>query len=440
MHIYSFGPYDTRSYEQLDNCLNAAFAKGDSPIGVLCADHHPGYSMPIGGVLATKHLIAPAAVGFDIACGNMAVSTDIDVKDIDIAKVMNEIGKVISFGIGRNNSEKINDHPIFDAIANSPVKPQRKLLQLAKQQLGTVGSGNHYVDLFRDIHNKLWIGVHFGSRGFGHKTCTGFLAIAEGKQFDDHVSEGPMDSAPKFLSVNKDSGLDYFSAMQLAGDYAYAGREWVVNRVLAILGTQAIVRVHNHHNFAWYEKHNGEHYIVTRKGATPAQPNQLGFIGGSMLDIAVIVEGKQSQQAVDGLYSTVHGAGRVMSRTQAAGKVKRKTVWKCGQRDCSGYLPINTPKGYDGSNPKCNVCGSKTHKDQLIERKSAGLVDWPNWQKKLVEHNVVLIGAGPDEAPECYKPLGKVLSQHSESINILHTLFPIGVAMAGNDIYDPYKD
>lgn len=440
MSITVFGPTDERSAQQLQNCVDAS---GEAAPAVLCADHHPGYSMPIGGVIALKESVMPAGVGYDIACGNCAVRTNIQAPELhsDLSRIMDEIWSTISFGMGRNNAERIDEHPVFDSIAQSPVAGQRRLIQSARNQLGTVGSGNHYVDLFEDrADGRLWVGVHFGSRGLGHKTCTGFLSLAQGKAFDEHTTEGGMDDPPMLLPLQSPLGQDYLAAMQIAGEYAYAGRNWVVDRVLKILGAADTLRVHNHHNFAWRETHGGESYIVIRKGATPAFPGQQGFIGGTMGDDAVIMEGVDSPRSAGALYSTVHGAGRVMSRTQAAGKTKRRNVWACGQRDCSGSLPIQAERGEDGSNPKCPLCGSKTHKHVSTEKVRDGVVNWPNWQAKLKAQGVELRGAGADEAPECYKHLPDVLAHHGETIKILHTLKPIGVAMAGADVFDPFKD
>src|SRR5262249_24944592 len=140
------------------------------------------------------------------------------------------------------------DHPTLDQIREASFAPQRQLYDLAAKQLGTVGSGNHYVDLFRDEDGFLWVGVHFGSRGFGHKTASGFLALAEGKKFDEHATEGEMDSPPIIFGIDTELGQSYIAAMQLAGAYAYAGRDVVVDTVLDILGTKANFEVHNHHN------------------------------------------------------------------------------------------------------------------------------------------------------------------------------------------------
>ena len=140
-------------------------------------------------------------------------------------------------------------------------RPQR-LKQKAHAQLGTVGSGNHYVDLMRDEDDHVWIGVHFGSRGFGHSTATKFLKLAGGKD--------GMNVPPAILDANSDLGRAYLAGMELGGLYAYAGREWVVERVRKIVGGEVTESVHNHHNFAWLEEHNGEKLWVVRKGATPA--------------------------------------------------------------------------------------------------------------------------------------------------------------------------
>jgi tRNA-splicing ligase RtcB len=174
----------------------------------------------------------------------------------------------------------------------------------------------------------------------------------------------------------------------------------VCERVAGILGASILEEVHNHHNFAWREKHGGEEYWVVRKGATPAFPGQKGFVGGTMGETSVILEGVENESAKYSLYSTVHGAGRVMGRMEAKGKVDRKT----GEVKRAGRV---TREMMDG------------------------------WLKRA---NVELRGAGLDESPDCYKRLPEVLSEHRDSIKILHTLTPIGVAMAGANEFDPYKD
>jgi tRNA-splicing ligase RtcB len=358
----------------------------------LMADHHKGYAVPIGGVVAYKDSISPSGVGFDIACGNKAVLLDMPGSALraDIAKIMDDVWKTISFGVGRRNPERV-DHPLFDSPAWK-CEAAAPLKEMARGQLGTVGSGNHYVDLFTDEQDRVWIGVHFGSRGLGHKIATWFLKKAGAKD--------GMDVAPCVIAANSDLGDQYIQCMHLGGDYAYAGRDWVCGKVAQLLDASILEEVHNHHNFAWRENHDAEDYWVVRKGATPAFPGQKGFVGGTMGETSVILEGIENEEAKHSLYSTVHGAGRVMGRMEAKGKTDRRTgeVLRPG----------------------------RVTQDMMTA-----------WLKKA---NVELRGAGLDESPDCYKRLPEVLAEHRNSIRILHTLTPVGVAMAGANEFDPYKD
>ncbi len=443
MEIKTFGPVDERSRKQLETCMKA----GDADFGVLCADHHPGYSQPIGGAIAYEGYISPSGVGYDIGCGNKAVRTDMKRAGFDalggIESVMAEIANRISFGMGVPARE-MADHPVLDDIEQATFEPQRKLVALARKQLGTVGSGNHYVNLFADEEDTVWVGAHFGSRGFGHKTASGFLALAQGLPFDDDerkrrglkVHEGEMDSPPVLFEVDSEVGQGYIEAMQLAGRYAYAGRDLVVDKVLEILGAEATHEVHNHHNFAWREEHAGRSYWVVRKGCTPAEPGQEGFVGATMGDDSVILEGVESEDAQEALRSTVHGAGRVMSRTQAAGRVKRRTVYECSDRDCDFAVPAKEYK--DQRCPRHPNARMRKLRKETVVRK--GVVDWPAVQARLREQGIVLVGGGADEAPEVYKDLKDVLAAHEGTIRVKHTLTPLGVAMAGADVFDPYKD
>jgi tRNA-splicing ligase RtcB (3'-phosphate/5'-hydroxy nucleic acid ligase) len=409
VRIKTFGDVDQRSLDQLERCMEA----GDAELGVLCADHHPGYSQPIGGGIAYESYVSPSGVGYDIGCGNKAARTELTRGDLEplggVESVMGEITRRISFGMGVPARERV-DHPVLERIRSADFAPQRSLAKLAESQLGTVGSGNHYVNLMEDEEGHVWVGVHFGSRGFGHKTASGFLALAEGLRFDDRAHEGEMDSPPVLFDIDSELGRSYISAMELAGEYAYAGRDTVVDKVLDILGTESMHEVHNHHNFAWREKHFGRDYWVIRKGCTPARPGQEGFVGGSMGDESVILEGVEGPGAAESLYSTVHGAGRVMSRSHAAGRFRyRKRV----------------------------VDGRRV---RVQEQVKPGVVDWPAVQARLRGQGIVLVGGGADEAPEVYKRLPDVLAAHAGSIRVKHTLKPLGVAMAGRDVDDPYKD
>jgi tRNA-splicing ligase RtcB len=429
--IKTFGPVDQRSLAQLERCMDA----GDAAYGVLCADHHPGYSQPIGGGIAYEGYVSPSGVGYDIGCGNKAARTDLTRADLEalggVERIMREITRRISFGMGVPATERV-DHPVLDRIRRAEFAPQVKLAQLAESQLGTVGSGNHYVNLMEDEEGRIWVGVHFGSRGFGHKTASGFLALAQGLPFGGRASEGEMDSPPVLFEVGSELGEAYISAMDLAGEYAYAGRDVVVEKVLEILGADAAHEVHNHHNFAWREEHFGRPYWVIRKGCTPARPGQEGFVGGSMGDESVILEGVGGEEAESSLFSTVHGAGRVMSRSQAAGKVRRRKRWACLDRDCDRL--------FENAAGCPDHAGSRLRKVWVEEQLKPGKVDWPAVQARLREEGIVLVGGGADEAPEVYKRLPEVLDAHAGSVRVKHRLRPLGVAMAGRDIHDPYKD
>jgi tRNA-splicing ligase RtcB len=442
MQIKTFGPVDQRSLKQLQTCMEA----GDAEFGVLCADHHPGYSQPIGGAIAYEGHVSPSGVGFDIGCGNKACQTELTRADLvalgGVPKIMHEITERISFGMGVPARERV-DHAVLDKIRRAAFTPQRKLAQIAESQLGTVGSGNHYVNLMEDEQGYVWVGVHFGSRGFGHKTASGFLALAQGLPFDGKAHEGEMDSPPVLFELGTELGDAYIDAMSLAGEYAYAGRDVVVDKVLEILSADAVQEIHNHHNFAWKETHQSRDYWVVRKGCTPAQPGQEGFVGGSMGDDSVILEGVDSDEATDSLFSTVHGAGRVMSRTQAAGKVRRRKRWQCADRDCDRMFDLDGISAHRPA-PKRGVCPDHpeagVRKVWMEEQLKPGKVDWPAVQARLREQGIVLVGGGADEAPEVYKRLPDVLAAHAGSIRVKHTLRPLGVAMAGRDVYDPYKD
>jgi len=405
-----FGQHDPQTIAQLDQVREHAVD------AALMADGHVGYVMPIGGVAAYRDQVSVVGVGFDIACGNAAIRTDVTLESLGrspeevrraLENIADEVAGTVSFGMGRRNraDDAPVDHELFvdpawDAV---PEKHRQALRVKARQQLGTVGSGNHYVDVFVDEEGALWVGVHFGSRGFGHTVASGFLALGQGREWGQRVPE-----AETLLELARPIGHDYWHLMNLAGRYAYAGREWVARKVVRLLGGNELELVHNHHNFAWKEVHDGEEVIVVRKGATPAFPGQRGFIGGSMGDDAVIVRGVTADEAAEtvraaqraALYSTVHGAGRVMSRTQAAGKRNRRT-------------------------------------GQVIR---PGLVSPEMMQAWVKEKGVILRGGGLDESPHVYRRLPEVLAAQEGTIEVEHVLSPLIVVMAGADEFDPYKD
>jgi tRNA-splicing ligase RtcB len=408
--IRVFGQHDARTLAQIADVASRAEKVA------LMADGHVGYVMPIGGVAAFRNQVSVVGVGFDIACGNAAIQTDRklgeftsgDADTKPLRSLADEIASTVSFGIGRRNEadDAPVDHPLFadpawDAV---PQAQRNKLREKARKQLGTVGSGNHYVDVFADESNTIWVGVHFGSRGFGHTVASGFLSLGQGQPWGVRVPE-----RETLLALDSQLGHDYWQLMQLAGRYADAGREWVARKVVSLLGAREVALIHNHHNFAWKEDHDGEEFIVVRKGATPAFPGQKGFVGGSMGDDAVVIEGA----AIDGdsnpelnalqrgaLFSTVHGAGRVMSRTQAAGKRRRRS----GRVLSPGRISPEMMR-------------------EWVDRKG-----------------VILRGGGLDESPHVYRRLPVVLAAQGGTINVLHTLRPLIVVMAAANEFDPYKD
>lgn len=371
-----FGDHDLATTEQMRNCMRV----GNVVKGVICADGHLGYAQPVGGVIAYEQQISISGVGFDIGCGNMAVRLDTPYAAIQdlVPIILNDIRSLISFGIGRTNDERV-DHALFDDADAWREADTEAYRQKAVAQLGTVGSGNHYVDLLRDEEGMVWIGVHFGSRGLGHTSATRYMKAAGGKD--------GMNVPPAVVDEDSEIGRRYIAAMQLAGRYSYAGREWVVDRVRRIIGGNVTDMIHNHHNYAWRETHDGRDLWVVRKGATPAFPGQRGFVGGSMGDDAVILEGVDGPEARASLYSTVHGAGRLFGRKEA----KRRFT-------------------------------------------KAEMDAW------LRERGVLLAGADLDESPMAYRRLPDVLAHHEASTRILHRLRPFAVAMAGDGEFDPWKD
>ena len=237
-----FGQHEKTTLDQLTRV--AARAEH----AALMADGHLGYVMPIGGVAAYDNQVSVAGVGFDIACGNAAIRTDLQLNDLretvpaGSAATSNasatRSGPKLAFGIGGTNksADAPTDHPLFDdpAWAAVPGKHRSALRDKARKQLGTVGSGNHYVDVFADERDRVWVGVHFGSRGFGHTVASAFLAIGQGAEWGARVPE-----AEVIFDLDAPAGHDYWHLMNLAGRYAYAGREWAVRKTVNIIGGQA---------------------------------------------------------------------------------------------------------------------------------------------------------------------------------------------------------
>lgn len=383
------GAAEPGAVAQLRRCLEHPSAVR----GALMADHHKGYAMPIGGVVAYDGMLSPSGVGFDIGCGNEAVLTGLTGDDIraDLPALMDAITSRISFGVGRSSDDPLaREHPVHDDAAWDDLPPWvRALRPMARDQLGTVGGGNHYLNLMADDAGRLWVCNHFGSRGLGHRIATGFLNLAGGDPPDTRFQDD-MDAPPRLIPLRSELGAAYDAASRLAARYALEGRRHVNDVVLGILGTDARERINVHHNDHWHEKG----MLVVRKGATPMRHGERAYIGGSMTDGAAIVEAVGGEGYADSLASAPHGAGRVMSRSRAKGNRKGTR-----QGEITAAMMFSAVR------------------DAAVE----------------------LRGGDVDESPFVYRPLDPVLSGHPY-LRVVHRLRPLGVAMAPSDVADPYKD
>ena len=426
---------DKGAIEQMETCL-----KSDEAVaGALMADHHLGYSQPVGGVVAYENAVSPSGVGYDIGCGNLAVRLDFPPEELrsNISTIMDDIVSSISFGIGRGNKE-VPKLPSCDVLWNHPYWDNpvpTELRQLAENQLGTVGGGNHYVDLFTDEKDRVWVGVHFGSRGFGHKSATHFLRLAG--------HSDAMMAEPTVFGLGTDLGCEYWESMVLAGLYAEVGREYVCWKVNEILGSKILERVSNHHNYAWEEEHQGREVVVVRKGATPNFPGQKSFVGGSMGQNSFILEGVEIEKVSDKLFdSTIHGAGRAMGRIAAAGKFKRgaklSRIVEGGDLE---HLQPKLDKRQQNQLHNFIEAGCPEDLDKKIHVKIKEGAITPEMMEEWVDRaGVELRGSNVEESPHCYKDIELVLEDQGSTVKLIHTLTPVGVAMADKNVKDPYKD
>jgi tRNA-splicing ligase RtcB (3'-phosphate/5'-hydroxy nucleic acid ligase) len=357
--------------------------------GALMPDAHVGYGLPIGGVLATENAVIPYAVGVDIACRMKMTVLDIPVRELERHqdRLTRAIEAETRFGVGANFKER-RQHEVLDADWNiSPVTRQNK--DRAWSQLGTSGSGNHFVEfgLFTAPgqiapagHQALPPGTyvallsHSGSRGTGAAVCDHYSQIAF-SQFPDLPKEL---KRLAWLSLDSQEGQEYWAAMELMGRYAAANHALIHRHVAANLGAEVLLDLENHHNFAWKERHviGGveREVIVHRKGATPAGAGVLGIIPGSMAAPGFVVAGKGNAESLN---SASHGAGRVMSRKAA--------------------------------NEKFN---------------------WKDANRFLRQQGVTLISAGLDEVPMVYKNIHQVMAAQSDLVTILGQFDPKLVKMA----------
>jgi len=367
---------DAESIKQMENaCLLPI-----SIAGALMPDAHVGYGLPIGGVLATDGAVIPYAVGVDIACRMKMTVLDIPVSTLEgqTDKLKKAISKETSFGIGASFKKK-RQHNVMDENWNfSPVT--KRLKNKAWNQLGTSGSGNHFVEFgtltIKEDVLGLKAGIylallsHSGSRGTGNEIATHYSRLA----MDQHPKLPSELRRLAWLDLKSNTGQEYWRAMELMGRYAAANHQLIHQHIAKNLGAQVLCDIENHHNFAWKETFDAKQVIVHRKGATPAGKNDIGIIPGSMATPGYVIVGKGN---ADSLNSASHGAGRRMSRKAA----KRQFDW--------------------------------------------------HWAKKLLaERGVTLISAGLDEVPMAYKDIETVMAAQKDLVQVLGRFDPKIVKMA----------
>ncbi|MEO1514122.1 MAG: RtcB family protein [Bacteroidota bacterium] len=375
--IYGPEGIDEGAIGQMDVAMQLPVAVG----GALMPDAHYGYGLPIGGVLATENAVIPYGVGVDIGC-RMALSiyemapTYIEENGKQLKSFLNEHSRFGRAGFDRPMDDPVLDRPEFHSI------PMLKgLKDKARKQIGSSGSGNHFVEFgvvtVTDLDNEFdlppgkYLGLltHSGSRGLGAQIARHYTKLAMEKcplpKIAQHLA---------WLDLDTEEGMEYWLAMNLAGDYASANHRHIHLRMTRALGSEPLACIENHHNFAWKEQlADGRNCIVHRKGATPAQEGVLGIIPGSMSATGYIVRGRGH---TDALNSASHGAGRQLSRTKARNSITRK-----------------------------------------------------EFKKYLRDHNVDLIGGGLDEAPMAYKDINEVMRHQGQLVDIVGSFRPRIVRM-----------
>ncbi|NLW22755.1 MAG: RtcB family protein [Tissierellia bacterium] len=320
MEVFYLGRIPIKSWarevekEALDQAINLSNLPFACSHIALMADVHTGFGMPIGGVLASKGVIIPNAVGVDIGCGIIAAKTDIKGMD------SREIGRVVdrahrNIPLGFNHHKKPRDWVGFDNPPN--IKVILEEMDSARYQLGTLGGGNHFLTMEKGSDGHVWLMVHSGSRNFGYKIAEYYNKIAE--KLNEKTKLVPPKQDLAGLYLDSEEGQEYFIAMNYALDFAKENRRQLLEQFYDIFreatGSEKILeKVSIHHNYASIETHFGEKVIVHRKGAIRAEKGELGVIPGSMGTPSYIVEGLGNPESFK---SCSHGAGRVMSRRQA---------------------------------------------------------------------------------------------------------------------------
>ncbi|HEY8934705.1 MAG TPA: RtcB family protein [Cyclobacteriaceae bacterium] len=352
--------------------------------GALMPDAHQGYGLPIGGVLATTNAVIPYGVGVDIGCRMCLTAYPLDEKFLERNRSNLKQILIDNTYFGREVAKKPKDHEVLDRSEFNEITMLKKLQGRAAMQIGSSGSGNHFVEfgIMELPDNNVWKLAagkyvaalsHSGSRGLGAEIARHYTKLAKA------LCQLPGEAANlAWLDLNTEAGHEYWLAMNLAGDYASANHHLIHARIAAALGEKSLLMVENHHNFAWKEKlPDGTEVIVHRKGATPAGEDVLGIIPGSMTAPGFVVKGKGN---VSSLSSASHGAGRLMSRSAAKQSITNKMV-----------------------------------------------------KQALEKNHVDLLGGGIDEAPMAYKDIHKVMSYQQELVEVIGQFNPKIVRMCGDD-------
>jgi tRNA-splicing ligase RtcB (3'-phosphate/5'-hydroxy nucleic acid ligase) len=380
--VYGASFIEEGARSQMDLAIRLPVAVG----GALMPDAHQGYGLPIGGVLATENVVIPYGVGVDIGC-RMALSI-FDIPETDFekndAKFKRELIAHTKFGAGEGyKGADRSEHAVLDRSEFNIAPFIAAMKDKAWAQLGTSGGGNHFVEWgmieFGSDDANLGISkgrylallTHSGSRGFGATIAGHYTKLAK------DICRLPKEAVNlAYLDLNSEAGHEYWAAMNLAGDYASACHEVIHNKLSKAIGGTVLTRIENHHNFAWKENWKGKDVIVHRKGATPAGKGVMGIIPGSMAAPGFLVRGRGDENAIN---SASHGAGRLMSRTQAVKNISRQEL-----------------------------------------------------KAVLAEHKVKLIGAGLDEAPMAYKDINMVMNAQHDLVDVVARFRPRIVRMAAD--------
>ncbi len=376
--VYGESYIEEGAVKQLNNAVRLPVAVA----GSLMPDAHQGYGLPIGGVLAADNAVIPYGVGVDIGCRMCLSILDLPVQSLLINETSykQQLMTFTKFGAGAEWKKREED-PVLERNEFKEIRFVKNLFDKAAGQLGTSGSGNHFVEwgiaTITDPQNEWELAPgeyvallsHSGSRGMGAQIAGHYTQVAkEICPLPEHARH------LAYLDLDTAEGQEYWLAMNLAGDYASACHHLIHKRLINATGATLLARVENHHNFAWKEMYQGKEVIVHRKGATPAGKGVLGVIPGSMTAPGFIVRGKGEEGS---LQSASHGAGRLMSRTRAKASITEAVL-----------------------------------------------------RQQLQEHGVTLIGGGLDEAPGAYKNIDTVMQAQTSLVDVIGRFVPKVVRMA----------